>query len=163
MRTNPAKLLSRLTFMAALCAVFVGASSAAAVAVSSPDVADKASVQHARNAAPLAFETNIGQAGAAVRYLSRGRGYLIALGDDRAAVVLPGDQALSLQMRFTNTLAKVTPIGERPLPGRVTTCSGRTATVGGSARRLSPPFVTRNHGRGWTCCFTVARGAWNMI
>jgi RHS repeat-associated protein len=72
-----------------------------------------------RASAPLAFEPNRGQAAAAVRYLSRGRGYLVALGDDRAAVMLLGAQPTALHMFFANANTNVTPVHEQPLAARV--------------------------------------------
>src|SRR5262249_42989815 len=61
---------------------------------------------------PLAFEANVGQAEAAVRYLAHGPGYTLALTDQGAALALThaGRQDL-LQLRFVGGSATPVVVG----------------------------------------------------
>ena len=84
--------------------------------------ADPAASRWSHTRLPLAFEPNLGQAGAAVQFLSRGpRSTLFLMAGGQALLRLPGS---SLRMSPGGAAANPKATGIRPLPGHVNYFSG---------------------------------------
>ena len=102
-----------------VCLFTVAVVFAAAIPATAAPVAD-ARMSRAYGQLPLAFESNVGQAGSAVRYLSRGRGYALSLSSTEAALRLSGAANESATVRWQvvggNRDAHIA--GESPLPGK---------------------------------------------
>jgi hypothetical protein len=95
----------RVILLAALVALLPGAAMAAATA---------ARIEW--NALALAFEPNLGQAGADVQFFAHGPGYALALERDSAALALGSE---TLRLRLGGLQGGQAPRAESPMPGRV--------------------------------------------
>jgi len=99
----------------------VVAAQAASPVTAGPDA--RARIASSYGKLPLRFEANRGQAGAQVRFLSRGRGYSLFLTAQEAVLTLSKEQADTqaasvLHMTLNGALPAVAgPAGEQPLPG----------------------------------------------
>src|SRR3989304_2248279 len=101
---------------------FVGRSLAVAAAVCASSHA------WASGGLPLRFEPNVGQIDRGVRYMARGRGYRLHIGNRGAARALapgPATATSVVGMRLANTSGAVKVVGEKPQTGKTHYFIGR--------------------------------------
>jgi uncharacterized protein (TIGR03437 family) len=108
---------------------------------------DRATVTARYNRLPLSFEQNRGQADAQAKFLSRGRGYTMLLGQNEVDLRLArqGSQsAANVKMTFRNASAAPLVTGAQPLPGKVNYLIGNDS----SQWRTNVPTFARVQYRG---------------
>ena len=115
-----------LALRTAILLAWISAASAIAAPATPPLLVD------GYNRIPIAFEPNRGQADPTVRYLGRGRGYLVLLTDDETVIALQrGERSYIARMRFEGANAPA------PLRAQDELASKSNYFVGGPSRHLA--------------------------
>jgi hypothetical protein len=115
--------ISLVTLAASVCLGLPSMSGAAAgrhvakAAPEAPEPAAERATAEAFDALPMAFEPNVGQTDARVRYVARGRGYGVFLTHDEVGLSVGGRSAVRMRLDGARAGARVEPAAE--LPGRV--------------------------------------------
>ncbi len=109
-----------------------------------PDAATKARIVETYGKLPLSFEANQGQTDDRVKYLARGRGYMLFLTSTEAVLVLRSQsKRTALRMRLVGANPHSNIVGLNKLPARAIILSGTIHKSGTPMSRRTPRYDTR--------------------